>query len=119
MNRLTQVVIPRICFGRIARTDFGVSLRKRAVYSSMTTQDTLLLASKVVPLVCLQFNHRDVRAMIVPLAKLIDWLALQVAYAIALRSAKVLRTDSPFDRHFARAGRRPSQNGNWRKRSNF
>jgi hypothetical protein len=42
--------------------------------------------------------------MIAPLAKLIDWSALQVVYAIALRSAKVLRTDSPFDRHFARAG---------------
>src|SRR5262245_19864317 len=41
--------------------------------------------------------------MIAPLAKIIDWSALQMAYAIALRSAKVLRTDSPFDRHFARA----------------
>jgi hypothetical protein len=33
--------------------------------------------------------------MLAPLSKLIDWTALQVAYAIALRSAKVLRTDSP------------------------
>src|ERR1051325_9455365 len=42
--------------------------------------------------------------MIAPLAKFIDWSALQMAYAITLRSAKVLRKDSPFDRHFARAG---------------
>ncbi len=42
--------------------------------------------------------------MIAPLAKFVDWSVLQAAYAVALRTAQVRRTDSPFDRHFARAG---------------
>ena len=35
-----------------------------------------------MPLVCYQFNHRDVQAMIAPLAKFIDWSALQMAYVV-------------------------------------
>ena len=42
-----------------------------------------------------------VKHMIAPLAKFIDWSVLQMAYAVLGRNT------------------RPSQNGNWRKRSNF
>ncbi|HEY2841309.1 MAG TPA: alpha/beta hydrolase family protein, partial [Pirellulales bacterium] len=42
--------------------------------------------------------------MISAIAKCIDWSVLQAEYAITRGSAKVLRTDSPFDRHFARTG---------------